>query len=57
LPGQVLIDINPICFSIHDRFGNLLPICLVSSIVFDLDVQVKRAFRGVRLGALGIWAG
>jgi len=40
----------------NDRLGKLLSVSLVSTIVFDLDVQVQRAFATVNFLAVLVWA-
>ena len=52
-----MADLDAVGFGKHDRFGDLFTICLVPSIVFELNMQVKTALGRIRLGALGVGAG
>lgn len=57
LQSQFLADCHAIRLGKNDRFRDFLTICLISTIVFELDMEVKTAFGGVRFGAFGIGAG
>ena len=56
MQSQLLANLQIIDLGVDDRFGDFLSICLVTSIVFDLDVQIETAFAGVRLVAFGVGA-
>ena len=57
MQGKVLADLDAVGLGKHDRFGDLFTICLVPSIVFELNMQVETALRRVRLRAFSIGAG
>ena len=56
LQGKLLTDLQIIDLGVDDGFCDFLSICFVSSIVFDLYVQIETAFAGIRLVAFGVGA-
>ena len=56
MEGELIADDYAVGLCKHNRLRYLLPIRLIASVMFDLDVQVEAALTGVALVTLCVWA-
>ena len=57
MQGQLLANDDPVGLSKHDRLCDFLPICLVTAVVFDLNVEVEAALARITLVTLSVGTG
>ena len=56
MQGELIADDDAVGLRKHDRLCYLLPIRLIATVVFDLDVQVEAAFTSIALVTLRVGA-